>query len=85
MGHRLKTFPGAKSKPMSRSLRSKMTSRIIRPGEPNLPDTDSLALATEERIEAVWTLTLACMGWNRKGEGAPRLQRSVVHIQRPRR
>jgi len=67
------------SKPVDRPLRPGVTSRVIRPGEPEPADTDWMALTPEQRIDAVWTLTKA---WNAEGDDDPRLQRSVVHIKR---
>lgn len=37
----------------------------------------------DERIEAVWELTLACMAWRDEEPGEPRLRRTVVRIRRP--
>jgi hypothetical protein len=62
--------------------------RLIRPGDPaaGAPDTEWLRRTPAERIEAVWTLTLACMAWGDASEpNEPRLQRSVGRVQRPRR
>jgi len=39
----------------------------------------------EERIDAVWELTLQRMAWQGNQPFEPRLQRSVVHIQRAQR
>lgn len=71
-------------KPADRPLRPGVTSRVIRPGEPEPADMDSdwMAMTPEQRIDAVWTLTKACMAWNTEGDDEPRLQRSVVHIKR---
>jgi hypothetical protein len=38
----------------------------------------------EERIEAVWQLTLTCLAW-KDGGGEPRLDRSVARVRRPGR
>ena len=56
------------------------TSRVIRPGD--LPfATDAWQDSTpESRMTAVWELTLQCLAW--RGADEPRLQRSVVRIQR---
>jgi hypothetical protein len=69
-------------KPGDRPLRPGVTSRVIRPGAPEAPDDDWMNLTPEQRIDAVWTLTKACMAWNSEGDDEPRLQRSIVHIQR---
>lgn len=67
---------------MTHAHRKEVTLRVLRPGEPEPPDTDWLAMTMEERIDAVWELTRLCMQWNAGEEGEPRLQRSVVRIQR---
>lgn len=63
----------------------KMTGRVIRPGQPEPPDLDWQTMSIEQRIEAVWELTKLSYAWNHDDPGALRLQRSVVHVQRPRR
>lgn len=60
-----------------------VTTRIIRPGEVDDARTERDDSTIEERIEAVWQLTLACMDWGDPVE--PRLQRAVSRVQRPRR
>jgi hypothetical protein len=63
--------------------RKKITSRIVRPGEP-VPDQQYWDTATpEERINAVWEMTLLCLAWQPNLSHEPRLQRSVSRIQRP--
>jgi hypothetical protein len=62
-----------------------VTARVVRPGQPIPEDDEGLDSSIEERIAAVWELTKLCHAWNQDGFGEPRLQRSVVHIQRPRR
>ncbi|MDR3621815.1 MAG: hypothetical protein P4L85_20850 [Paludisphaera borealis] len=69
-------------KPAERPLRPGVVSRVIRKGAPEPTDVDWMALTPEQRIDAVWTLTKACMAWNSEGGDEPRLQRSVVHIKR---
>lgn len=59
-----------------------VTARIIRPGQPVKTSDDWATSTAEERIEAVWMLTRLCMEWTRDGLDEPRLQRSVVRIQR---
>jgi len=67
------------------SPRKNITSRVIRPGELP-PEEHEWGYATpEERINAVWELTLLCLAWQRDQADEPRLQRSVSRIQRPRR
>lgn len=68
--------------PVERPLRPGVVSCVIRPGAPELAADDWTDLTAEQRIDAVWTLTKACMAWNSEGDDEPRLQRSVVHIQR---
>jgi hypothetical protein len=41
-------------------------------------------MTPEERIDAVWTLTKACMGWNSEGADEHRLRKEVVRITRRR-
>jgi len=63
--------------------RKKITSRIIRPGDP-VPDQQDWRSATpEERMNAVWDLTLLCLTWQSNQVDEPRLQRSISRIQRP--
>ena len=38
----------------------------------------------EERIAAVWELTLECLAWSDPDANEPRLQRSVCRIERLR-
>lgn len=55
---------------------------VIRPGD-NRAGMDLLAgLTPAERISLVWELTLQCLAWRENKLVEPRLQRSVVHIQR---
>jgi hypothetical protein len=65
--------------------RRNVTSRIIRKGEPLPVEQDWEGSTPEERINAVWELTLLCLAWSRDQADEPRLQRSVSRIQRPRR
>jgi hypothetical protein len=66
-----------------RGGRKEITSRIIRPGDP-VPDEQYWDNATpEERINAVWQLTLLCLAWQSNQADEPRLQRSISRIQRP--
>lgn len=37
----------------------------------------------EERMNAVWELTLLCLAWQPNHDDEPRLQRSISRIQRP--
>ena len=62
---------------------SAITSRVIRPPESEPYQDEWLNYSPEERIEAVWTLTKACMQWNAVSSDEPRLQRTVTRIQRP--
>ena len=64
--------------------RKDMTARVIRPGD-NAPQETGWETATpEERIDAVWELTLLCLAWDGNQGSEPRLQRSVSRVQRPR-
>jgi hypothetical protein len=61
----------------------RITSRVIRPGDP-VPDPQFWDDATpEDRINAVWELTLLCLTWQPNQGREPRLQRSISRIQRP--
>jgi hypothetical protein len=61
-----------------------ITTRILRPGDAAVED-DWAGTTAAERIEAVWTLTLQCLAWQGWEGDEPRLQRSLVRIQRPER
>jgi hypothetical protein len=66
-----------------RAGRKKITSSIVRPGDP-VPDQQYWDNATpEERMNAVWELTLLCLAWRPNQAHEPRLQRSISRIQRP--
>ena len=63
--------------------RKNITSRIIRPGD-WMPEDDYWDKFTpEERMNAVWELTLLCLAWQPNQADEPRLQRSISRIQRP--
>jgi hypothetical protein len=57
---------------------------VIHKGTPEPLDDEWTKMTPEERIDAVWTLTKACMGWDREGTEEPRLRKDVVHITRRR-
>jgi hypothetical protein len=61
----------------------RITSQVIRPGPEATHDSDWEDSTVEERIEAVWGLTLLCLAWG-GSDGEPRLQRSISRVQRPR-
>src|SRR5882672_1960650 len=65
--------------------RRNVTSRIIRPGQTAPAERDWEGSTPEERINAVWDLTLVCLAWSGDRASEPRLQRSVSRVQRPRR
>jgi hypothetical protein len=44
-----------------------------------------LGTSIEERIAAVWELTLECLAWTDPDADEPRLQRSVCRVERRRR
>ena len=58
------------------------TARVIRPGDPPRDDEGWETATPEERINAVWELTLLCLAWQGDQTGEPRLQRSVSRVQR---
>ena len=61
----------------------RITSLLIRPGQAPIGEEVPDPSTPEDRINAVWQLTLASLGW--KGAGEPRLQRAVSRVQRPPR
>jgi hypothetical protein len=62
--------------------RSGITTRILRPGTEEPKETDWLTMTPSERMDAVWELTLVCHAWTSGASDEPRLQRSVVRVQR---
>lgn len=66
------------------SPRRVVTTRVLRRGDPQPTDRDWEGTTPEERIEAVWQLTLLCLAWGEDRAGEPRLQRSVSRVQRRR-
>lgn len=67
------------------SRRKDYTTRIIRDGDSLTQDSHWDKATPEQRIEAVWSLTLLCLAWQSKQADEPRLQRSISRIQRPQR
>jgi hypothetical protein len=65
--------------------RKHISSRLVRPGESARNDEATELTTPEERIEAVWELTLLCLAWQGDQTGEPRLQRSVSRVQRSQR
>jgi len=65
--------------------RANAVTRVIRPGEPEGEIRLWENSTPEERMNAVWELTLQCMALQPGAAGEPRLQRSVVRVQRARR
>src|SRR6185369_1079308 len=61
--------------------RAAATSRVIRPGDA-LPEARDGYTTPEQRIEAVWELTLQCLAFQGIWGHEPRLQRSIVRVQR---
>ncbi len=59
--------------------------RVFRPGEGVGPELSWAASSPEERMAAVWDLTLECLAMRGIDPSELRLQRSVVRIQRPGR
>lgn len=70
---------------MDTARREQMSVRVIRNGQLEPLDDDWPGTSAEERIEAVWTLTRLCLGWNDESSSEPRLQRTVTRLQRKQR
>jgi hypothetical protein len=66
-----------------RMKQADISSRVIRAGDPPPGPPEWEDSTPESRMSAVWELTLQCLAW--RGAGEPRLQRSVVRIQRAAR
>ena len=47
-----------------------------------MDDTLATGLTPQERMEALWDLTLEYLAWTRPDDSEPRLQRSVCHLER---
>ena len=63
--------------------RKQGTSRIKRLHEPeSLEMNPFLNQTAQERMEALWDLTLEYITWTRPNEREPRLQRSICRIER---
>jgi hypothetical protein len=62
-----------------------VTVRVVRGKDPGASSDDWSSATPEQRMNAVWELTKLCLLWSSQGADAPRLQRSVVRIQRARR
>ncbi len=61
-----------------------ITGRVFRNGQTPPPDTEWADSTPEERIEAVWMLTVLCQAWNQEEFIEPRLDKSVVRTIRKR-
>ncbi len=59
-----------------------ITGRVFRAGQTPPSDTAWADSTPEERIQAVWMLTVLCMAWNQDDFIEPRLDKPVVRIQR---
>ncbi len=55
-------------------LRKNVTSRVIRPGETFSEEHEWANSTPEERINAVWELTLLCLAWQGNLTDEPRLK-----------
>ena len=69
-----------------RERRGRAVTRVIRMQE-NDGDLDReqwRGSTMDERIAAVWELTLECLAWKEPNADEPRLQRSVCRIERRR-
>ena len=64
------------------SRHERMTGRVIRSGQAEPLDNEWIDCSTEERIEAVWTLTKLCLSWNELLADDLRLQRTITRVQR---
>lgn len=65
--------------------RATMTTKLLRSGQSAAaPNTDWQDSTMEQRIAAVWTLTLECLAWTQPDADEPRLQRSVCRVERRR-
>ncbi|MEK7377980.1 MAG: hypothetical protein AABZ71_03670, partial [Candidatus Binatota bacterium] len=64
------------------SPRRSLITRVIRNGDPRTQESHWDKATPEQRIEAVWELTLLCLAWQSKQADEPRLQRSISRIQR---
>jgi hypothetical protein len=69
-----------------RERRQQATTRLVRLSQDDRAlDRAAWAGSTmEERIAAVWELTLECLAWSDPDAGEPRLQRSVCRLERRR-
>ena len=67
------------------SRREQISGRVIRGGRSEPLDDQWIGTSSEERIEAVWTLTNLCLAWNQQPARELRLQRTVTRLQRARR
>ena len=65
--------------------RANATSQVIRAADRTSPDLPESESTPESRMALVWELTLQCIAMQGGGSIEPRLQRSAVRIQRPRR
>jgi hypothetical protein len=68
-----------------RSAKRVVTVRAVRGKDPGASANDWASATPEQRMSAVWELTRLCLLWNSKVRDAPRLQRSVVRVQRASR
>lgn len=59
-----------------------IVTRVIRAGDTPRMTSETDTTTPEERMEAVWELTRLCLAWRTEPFGEPRLQRSVIRVQR---
>ena len=65
--------------------RTTMTTRLFRSTQmAAAQNTDWRDSTMEQRIAAVWNLTLECLAWTQPDADEPRLQRSVCRVERRR-
>ena len=67
------------------SFNERISVRVIRNGESDVPDDAWMEFSPAERIDAVWTLTKLCLAWNNGLADELRLQRTITHLQRSKR
>ena len=62
-----------------------LKTRVLRGGQTPFEDADWSSYTMEERINAVWELTRACLAWQVEDPSALRLDKSVTRVIRARR
>ena len=62
-----------------------LNTRVFRDGASPSDEADWSSYTMEERINAVWELTCACLAWQTENPSELRLQKSVTRVIRSRR